>query len=260
MAIKPLSTSRTRDLAGPAEPVASAHAVSSTKGVESPGQHQGPAQRQPGDGQAPRRPREQRELEEQRHALARMILGVFEPAGALEDAPAAATAGPAAGEPGAEMSAAARDAASAAQAARDLRLELAIVEFMYALFHALDQIDDAEPTLAHGVLVPGGVAAGGRSAFGERLDLLAARMLAVPAVASSAAGAAHHNGVPPRLMRAYEGVLHAIHGVPTAAPGGADPRQALAALLRRLANAMHVAPTLGYSAASTAGGLLRVSA
>jgi hypothetical protein len=258
MAMKPLSTSRTRDLAGPAEPVASAHAVSSTKGVESPGQHQGPAQRQPGDGQAPRRPREQRELEEQRHALARMILGVFEPAGAPEDA--GATGGSAAGEPGAEMSAAARDAASAAQTARDLRLEQAIVEFMYALFHALDQIDDAEPTLAQRVLAPGGAAAAGRSAFGERLDLLAARMLAAPAVASGAAGAAHDGGVPPRLMRAYEGVLHAIHGAPTVAPGGADPRHALATLLRRLANAMHVAPTLGYSAASTAGGLLRVSA
>ncbi len=259
--MKPLSTSRTRDVAGPAEPVASGRAVSSTKGVESPGQHPGPAPRQHGDGRAPRRPREERELDEQRHALARMILGVFEPEGSPGDAPLDESGGEAGRGPGGEIAAAASEAASAAaQTARNSLLEQAVVEFMYALFHALDQIDDAEPTLAHHALAPAGAASGGRSAFGERLDLLAGRILAPPAVSSSAPGSAHDTGVPPRLLRAYEGVLRTIHGERAVAPGAADPRHALAALLRRLANAMHVAPTLGYTAAATMGALLRVSA
>lgn len=270
--MKPLSTSRTRDLAGPAEPVASGRAVSSTKGVESPGQSHGPAQHQ-GARHAPRRPREERERGEQRQSLARMILGVFEPPGSPGGAPSGESRGESGSEAGGqsggehrggELSAGdapvASDAASAAQAARNLLLEQAIVEFMYALFHALDQIGDAEPTLAHRALAPGGAAGGGRSTFGERLDLLAGRILAAPAVSASAAGGSLGSGVPPRLMRAYAGVLHAIHGEPAVAPGGADPHHALAALLRRLANAMHVAPTLGYTAAATAGGLLRVSA
>jgi hypothetical protein len=266
MAMKPLTTTRPRDLAGTTEPVGSAPAVSSIKGVESPGEHHGPAERQHGDGRTPRRPREERELDEQRRALARMILGVFEPAGSPADGASGAPAGGQGGEPrrgpdGEHSdggSPAAGDVASAPPATRNVLLDQAIVEFMYALFHALDQIDDAEPTLAHRALAASGAASGGRSAFGERVDLLANRLLAAADATPGAAGRAVSGGLSTRLARAYEAVLRAIHS--ERAGAAVDPRPELAALLRRLANALHVAPTLGYATSSTAGALLRVTA
>lgn len=235
MAMKPLPTSRTRDAAGSAEHGAmGGRAVNATKGVESPGQRDAAAMRHHGDAGGQPRPREERELDEQRRALASLILGVFE-------------AGAGSGHAPAQTSAAAQGSAAAAPEARNLLLEQAIVEFMYALFHALDEIDDAEPTLAHRVAGPGHAVSGGRSAFGERVDLLAARVAASP-------------NPPPRLGRAHAGVLRAIHGDVQAPAEAGDARFALAALLRRLANAMHVAPALGYGTSANAGALLRVRA
>ena len=233
--MKPLPTSRTRESIGAVEHGAmGARAVHSTQGVESPAQKDGASARQHGEGGA-QRPREERELDEQRRALAALILGVFE-----ADPHAAGTAHAHAG-------AAPQGGATTPQAARNPLLEPAIVEFMYALFHALDEIDDAEPTLAYRVAAPTHGATSGRSAFGERVDLLAGRI----------AASSHP---PPRLERAYAGVLRAIHGDAAAFVLASEPRHALAALLRRLANAMHVAPTLGYGTSANAGALLRVRA
>jgi hypothetical protein len=236
MAMKPLPSSRTRD-ASAEHGAMGVRAVHSTKGVESPSQGDTTGARQNPQG-TPHRPREERELDEQRRALASMILGVFE-----------ADTHPGGAAPAQTQAAAPPQAApdAAPRAARDPLLEGAIVEFMYALFQALDQIDDAEPTLAYRAAVPGHGAASARSGFGERIDLLASHI----------AAAAH---APPRLERAHAGVLNAIVGAAAASADTGHARSALAALLRRLANAMHVAPSLGYGASANAGALLRVRA
>ena len=252
MAMKPLSTSRTRDVAGPAEPVAmSGRAVSPSKGVELPGQAnptQDPRDA-PGHGrQQP--PREEHELDEQRQALARLIVGVFEAEGESAGGEAVREVDP---PP-------AQDAATAPQPLRNPELEQAVIEFMYALFHALDQIDDAEPTLAYRVPASGSAAVGSRSAFGERLDLLASRIAAAAPAAPGSSADAAASSLSPRLVLGYTCVLRAIHGDPALLTPPSDARPALAALLRRLANTMHVARTTGYATAATAGALLHVRA
>jgi hypothetical protein len=252
MAMKPLSTSRTRDVAGPAEPVAMiGRAVSPSKGVELPGQANATRDPQDAEGHGQQqRPREERELDEQRQALARLIVGVFEVEGESGG-----------GEPLREADPApTQDAATAPQPLRNPELEQAVIEFMYALFHALDQIDDAEPTLAYRVPASGSAAAGSRSAFGERLDLLASRIAAASPPAPGSSAEAAEFGLSPRLVLGYTSVLRAIHGDPALLTPASDTRPALAALLRRLANAMHVARTTGYATAATAGALLHVRA
>lgn len=243
MAMKPLPTSRSRDATSPADP--GGRAVTSSKGAESPAQKEQGAQ--PGGAGPQRRPREQRELDEQRRALAKLVLGVFE---VQADTEAALPPADAAAQPG---------SATAPRPMLDPRLEQAILEFMYALFDALDQIDDAEPTLTFGVA--GQTAAPvGRSAFGERIDLLAGRIAALPPAAVAPASGGYAASLSAGLELAYLAVLR-VFNADAAAP--AEPgllRQALAALLRRLANAMHVAPTLGYGTSGNAGALLRVRA
>lgn len=241
--MKPLPTSRARDATGAAEQGAG-RSVSSTKHIESPSQKDVAADGQQGKGR--QRPREERELDEQRRALTKLVLGVFEVEPEAESA--VAPAGDAAASGGAD----------APRKALDPRLEQAILEFMYALFHALDQIDDAEPTLAYGLAAPGHALASGRSAFGERIDLLASRIAALPPRPSDRGGAAA--SLSAGLELAHSGVLRVIHGDAAVPNEASHPRIALAALLRRLANAMHVAPTLGYGTSANAGALLRVRA
>lgn len=243
--MKPLPTSRARDATGAAEQGAG-RTVSSTKHIESPSQKDVAADGQAGKGR--QRPREERELDEQRRALTKLVLGVFEVELEQEAAPAAAGDAPAAG------------GAAALPRALDPRLEQAILEFMYALFHALDQIDDAEPTLAYGLAAPGHSPTSGRSAFGERIDLLASRIAALPPTPLSPSEGAAAASLSAGLELAHLGVLRVIHGAAAVMDETGNPRLALAALLRRLANAMHVAPTLGYGTSANAGALLRVRA
>ncbi len=247
MAMKPLPTSRSRDATSPAEPGGAAgRAVTSSKGIESPAQKDAGAQQ--GEGQPQRRPREQRELDEQRRALAKLVLGVFE---VQVDPKAAAPSGDAAAPTG----------TAAPRQALDPRLEQAILEFMYALFDALDQIDDAEPTLTYGVAgAPASAAPSGRSAFGERIDLLASRIAKAPPATATQGGSASVTSLGAGLELAYLGVLRVFHAGAAAPAEPGVLRMALAALLRRLANAMHVAPTLGYGTSGNAGALLRVRA
>ena len=246
MSMKPLPTSRTRDVAGATDPGAG-RSVSSTRSIESPSQKDVAADRERGEGR--HRPREERELDEQRRALTKLVLGVFE---VEPDAgPVAAPAG----------DAGASGSANSPRKELDPRLEQSILDFMYALFHALDQIDDAEPTLALGLAAPSHAPPSGRSAFGERIDMLASRIAVLPSTPApadptSAAGLSLSAG----LELAHAGVLRAIHGDAAVSIEAAHPRLALAALLRRLANAMHVAPTLGYGSSANAGALLRVRA
>ncbi len=244
--MKPLPTSRTRDVAGATDPGAG-RSVSSTKSTESPSEKDVAADRERGEGR--QRPREERELDEQRRALTKLVLGVFEVEHEVGSAAAPADAAAAAG------------GADGPRKALDRRLEQAILDFMYALFHALDQIDDAEPTLALGLGAPGHAPPSGRSAFGERIDLLASRIAALPSTPAPAdpAGAAALS-LSAGLELAHAGVLRVIHGDAAVPNEPGHPRVALAALLRRLANAMHVAPTLGYGSSANAGALLRARA
>lgn len=233
--MKPLSTSRTREATGaPEHGAMGVRAVNPSRGVDSQAQSDAASGRQHSEGGQPR-PREERELDEQRRALASLILGVFE-----ADPHSAGTTQAQSGAP-------AQDGATPPRPARNPLLEPAIVEFMYALFQALDEIDDAEPTLAVRVSVPAHGASSGRSAFGERIDHLGSRIAA-------------SNHPPLRLASAHAGVVRAIHGEAGALAQAHGPRHALAALLRRLANAMHVAPTLGYGSSANAGAMLRVRA
>ncbi|MFZ2651538.1 MAG: hypothetical protein WA210_15690 [Burkholderiaceae bacterium] len=255
--MKALSTSGTRGSAGAVETVAmTGRAVSAATGVDWPSRNDAATARQARDGHPGQRRREEREFDEQRRALAALVLGVFE-----------ARSESRAGEPGRSSAPASRQVSIGAPlSSRDLQIEQAIVEFMYALFEALDQFDAAEPTSIdrrHGAR-PDSAAAGGRSAFGERVDRLARR------IAVAWPGPASDEGLPAaaslspsplsRLARAHAGVLSAIHSDGVFPAPASDPRIDLSALLRRLANALHVAPTLGYAAAGTAGALLRVLA
>ncbi len=245
MAMKPLPTSRAREVAGAAEQGAG-RSVGSTKSIESPSEKDGGADKQHGNGR--QRSREERELDEQRRALTKLVLGVFEVD--LEV--------PSAAQP--PRDAAAPGGAGAPRKLLDPRLEQSILEFMYALFHALDQIDDAEPTLALGLAASGASPPSGRSAFGERIDLLASRIALLPTAAAHPAGTSAAPSLSAGLEVAHLGVLRVIHGDAAVPDEVAHPRLALAALLRRLANAMHVAPTLGYGSSANAGALLRVRA
>jgi hypothetical protein len=209
--------------------------------------------RQSGQGAAGRRPREERERDALRRALSELILGAFDAPAATEPAPPD-DAGTNPAFPGAR---------GARAAAADPRLQPALLEFMYALFHALDQIDDAEPTLEFAAF-PQGLAnpRSMRSAFGERLELLARRIAVPPpdARADPDPAPAGFEGVDARLARGYVDVLVVLKG---AGPwDGPEPqgRARLSALLRRLANAMHSAPTLGCGLTSSVGAMLRVSA
>jgi hypothetical protein len=225
--------------------------VASTKGKRVAEDDEGRGQGQRSGGG---RPREERERDTQRQALARLILGAFD---VIVDAPAADTGTAAMAAPKPTLPA----------AVRDPELERAILEFMYALFHALDQIDDDEPLIeivSRPIGLGPGAARPGRNAFGERLELLARHVAAAPPedVAVTDDAVPGFEGVAPRLARSYTEVLRLIH-----VGGGADrpnaaatPRAQLAALLVRLANALHVAPTLGYGLPSAAGAMLRVRA
>lgn len=257
MSVNPFPFTQTRELAStsPAElGTASARALAAARTGKRVGEDE--EGRGQGDGSGQGRPREERERDTQRQALARLILGAFdvvtEASGATPSVPPAASAPLNGAKPA---------------AARDPELERAILEFMYALFHALDQIDDAEPLIEivnrQVGFGPGAVRAG-RNAFGERLELLARHVASQPPedLVLPADTVSGFEGVAPRLALSYTEVLRLIH-----AGGRADrtnaattPRAQLAALLVRLANALHVAPTLGYGMPSAAGAMLRVRA
>ena len=239
MATNPVTRKPARDAARTAPTEASARASVASAADRDP------TRGQPRAGSR-RQPRDQRELDEHRRALANLILGVFDQPAQQQGADQGTRApGPADSEQ--------RDAASSAQ--RNARLEVAVVEFMYALFDALDEIDDSEPTLCVDPPAPVAVAAAQRrSAFGERVDLLARR------VESVAEGPMEPSTATARLARSHAAVLQAIHTDSSKPHASADQRAAIGALLRRLANALQVAPTLGVAAPSTAGALLRVRA
>jgi hypothetical protein len=202
------------------------------------------------------RPREERERDTQRQALARLILGAFD---VIVDTPSSAASAPPAPVP--------KPATAMASPVRDPELERAILEFMYALFHALDQIDDTEPLIeivSRQVGFGPGATRTGRNAFGERLELLARHVAAIPPDGAPVPDDAVPGleGVAPRLARSYTEVLRLLYAAGRAdrPSSAATPRAQLAALLIRLANAMHVAPTLGYGMPSAAGAMLRVRA
>lgn len=252
MSVNPFPFTQTRELAAtsPIDPGSTGgRVVASSKGkrVAEDDEDRGQGQ---GSGQG--RPREERERDTQRQALARLILGAFD---VVVDAPAA------------DAGAVPKPAGASTSAVRDPELERAILEFMYALFHALDQIEDSEPLIeivSRQVGLGPGAARAGRNAFGERLELLARHVAAEPPEDAPAAddAVAGFEGVAPRLARSYSEVLRLIHaGGRTDRPNTATtPRAQLAALLMRLANALHVAPTLGYGLPSAAGAMLRVRA
>jgi hypothetical protein len=261
MSVNPFPFTQTRDFAAtaPVELAASGtRAVSSTKAAKRVGDDDDADARQRGEGSGRGKPREERERDTQRQALAKLILGAFD---VIVDTPSGAPAGPGNADSNPHRS------SGAGATVRDPELERAIMEFMYALFHALDQLDDAEPAIEI-VTRPMGIGPGstrsGRNAFGERLDLLARRVAAVPSdsVALDVDTVAGFEGVAPRLARSYADVLQVIQGDKRVerTHSGASPRAQLAALLLRLANAMHVAPTLGYGMPSAAGAMLRVCA
>lgn len=257
MSVNPFPFTQTRDVAATSSlelGTGSARAVGSAKtgkriGEDDDGRGQGDASDQG-------RPREERERDTQRQALARLILGAFD---VIVDTPTAD--GSAAPTP------VPKPASAQPRPVRDPELESAILEFMYALFHALDQIDDTEPLIeivSRQVGFGPGAARTGRNAFGERLELLARHVAATPADGARVPEDAvpGFEGVAPRLALSYTEVLRLLH-----AAGRADrpstattPRAQLAALLIRLANALHVAPTLGYGMPSAAGAMLRVRA
>lgn len=255
MSVNPFPFTQTRDHATPLEiGAAGARVVGSTQGGKRVGKDDDERSQQDTAGQG--RPREERERDTQRQALARLILGAFdvivEPGPAGPDATPAATPKPQGGK---------------AAVVRDPELERAILEFMYALFHALDQIDDSEPMIevvSRQVGFGPGAARTGRNAFGERLELLARHVAAEPAEGAPVPADAvpGFEGVAPRLAHSYTEVLRLIHAAGRAdrPSSAATPRAQLAALLVRLANAMHVAPTLGYGMPSAAGAMLRVRA
>lgn len=237
MSVNPFPFTQTRELAAtsPIDPgTPGGRVVASSKGKRVAEDDEGRGQGQE-SGQG--RPREERERDTQRQALARLILGAFD---VIVDAPVA------------DAGAAPKRVDARPVAPRDPELERAILEFMYALFHALDQIDDSEPLIeivSRQVGLGPGAARAGRNAFGERLELLARHVAAVPfedaAVPDDAVPG--FEGVAPRLARSYTEVLRLIHagGRADRPNAAATPRAQLAALLVRLANALHVAPTLG---------------
>ena len=256
MSVNPFPFNHTRDFAAtaPLELGAAGRVVNSAQGVRRIGEEDGRESRRQGEDRG--KPREEREHDAQRQALAKLILGAFD---VIVDDQA-----PPSNEPG--LSASGRAEPDQPQSViRNPRLEEAILEFMYALFHALDQIDDAEPTVEF-VTRPMGIGPGsgrtGRNAFGERLDLLARRVALPPADVTPPAvdAMAGFEGIDPRLARSYADVLRLIHGDARTERSSTAPRMQLAALLLRLANAIHVAPTLGYGTPSAAGAMLRVRA
>jgi hypothetical protein len=258
MAVNPFPFTQTRDLAAtsPLErSTAGKRVVVSAAGAKRIAEQDDMDSRQHDEGAEHPKPRDERERDAQRQALSNLILGAFDE---LIDAPAASTSQHAALD--------GRDTSGhgAGPAEQHPDLEKEILEFLYALFQALDQIDDAEPTL-DGVIRPFGAAGGGRSgrsAFGERLDLLARRIASGPVelLPKAQAGLEGLEGVAPRLARSYLAMCGLVQGGGRTERPGTSPRAQLAALLLRLANALHVAPTLGYGAASGAGAMLRVRA
>ena len=102
----------------------------------------------------------------------------------------------------------------------------------------------------------------GRSAFGSRLDLLARRFSAEPTFPLTFADpvAPGFEGIEPRLAQSYSVLLRVIHGDSSFERSIQRPRAHLAALIARLANAMHVAPALGYGTNTRTGAMLRVRA
>lgn len=260
MSVNPFPFTQTRDLAAtsPLEHSASGkRVVVSAAGSKRIGEHDDRDSRRHDDDAEHPKPRDERERDAQRQALSNLILGAFDE---LIDAPAASTLQQAAPVD--------RDTSGnrSRPAERHPDLEKEILEFLYALFQALDQIDDAELNL-DGMARPFGTAGGsrgGRSAFGERLDLLARRVASGPVelLPAAQAGLQGLEGVAPRLARSYLAMLGLVQGEGRTERPGTSPRAQLAALLLRLANALHVAPTLGYGTASGAGAgaMLRVRA
>ena len=260
MSVNPFPFTQTRDFAAtsPLELGSSGtRAVSSAMGSKRVGDDSEPeGSRRRREGASQGRPREEREHDAQRQALARVILGAFD---VNSDARPADTPDRAV----ADQHGAGPEAPHAVS--RDPRLEAAILEFMYSLFHALDQIDDAEPTIEF-VTRPMAIGPGsgrtGRNAFGERLDLLVRDIAVDPGNAwlKSTESLPGFEGIEPRLALSYSEVLTVLHGDARPERHGSSPRAQLAALLMRLANAMHVAPALGYGMPSAAGAMLRVRA
>ena len=258
MSVNPFPFTQTRDLAAtsPLEHSTSGkRVVVSAAGSKRIAEHDDKDSRQHDDGAEHHKPRDERERDAQRQVLSNLILGAFDE---LIDAPAASTSQHAVRDD--------RDTSGhgSRSAERHPDLEKEILEFLYALFQALDQIDDSEPTL-DGVTRPFGAAGGGRSgrsAFGERLDLLARRVANGPVelLPNAQSGLEGLEGVAPRLARSYLAMLGLVQGGGRIERPGTSPRAQLAALLLRLANALHVAPTLGYGTASGAGAMLRVRA
>lgn len=258
MSVNPFPFTQTRDLAAtsPLEHSASGkRVVVSAAGSKRVGEHDDRDTRRYDDGAEHPKPRDERERDAQRQALSNLILGAFDE---LIDAPAASTSQHAALDD--------RDISGLGSrpVERHPDLEKEILEFLYALFQALDQIEDAEPAL-DSMSRPFGAAGGGRggrSAFGERLDLLARRVASGPVelLPKAQAGLEGLEGVAPRLARSYLAMLDLVQGGGRTERPGGSPRAQLAALLLRVANALHVAPILGYGAASGAGAMLRVRA
>ncbi len=258
MSVNPFPFTQTRDLAAtsPLEHSTSGkRVVVSAAGSKRIGEHDDKESRQREDGAEHPKPRDERERDAQRQALSNLILGAFDE---LIDAPAPSTSQ--------HAGFADRDTSGNGlrQAERHPDLEKEILEFLYALFQALDQIDDTEPTI-DSVSRPfgaAGVGRSGRSAFGERLDLLARRVASGPVelMPKTQGGLEGLEGVAPRLALSYLAIRGLVQGEGRTERTGTNPRAQLAALLLRLANALHVAPTLGYGAASGAGAMLRVRA
>ena len=258
MSVNPFPFTQTRDLAATSaleHSTSGKRVVVAAAGSKRIAEHDDKNPRQHDEAAEHHRPRDERERDAQRQALSNLIVGAFDE---LVDAPAASTSQHAVLDGGDTSGHGARPVE------RHPDLEKEILEFLYALFQALDQIDDAESTL-EGLTRPFGAAGGGRSgrsAFGARLDLLARRVASGPLelLPKAQAGLEGLEGVAPRLARSYLAMLGLVQGGGRTERPGTSPRAQLAALLLRLANALHVAPTLGYGAASGAGAMLRVRA
>lgn len=259
MSVNPFPFAQTRDLAATSAlelGASGGRAVSSAKGSRRVGEEAeaDEARRQPHGEHG--QPREERERDAQRQALAKLILSAFElwpePHPAQADTTPVADSAPPGTQP-------------PKVAVHDPRLEAAILEFMYALFQALDQLDESEPTIEF-VTRPMGIGPGsgrtGRNLFGERLDQLARNVATAPIEALTKGGDSlpGFEGIEPRLANSYFEVLQLLQVDGRSERPGANPRAQLAGLLMRLANAMQVASTLGYGMPSAAGAMLRVRA
>ena len=259
MSVNPFPFTQTRDFAATSAlelGSSGTRAVSPAQASKRIGKDEAQGSPKQRDGTGQGKPREERERDAQRHALAKLILGAFD---VIDDLPIVEAQVSGANPQDEAL------ANEARAAARNLQIEQAILEFMYALFHALDQLDDAEPTVEF-VTRPMGIGPGsgraGRNAFGERLELLAQRVAAVPVELAPGSGKflPGFEGVDLRLASGYGEVLRLLHGDVHEGRLSSSPRAQLTVLLLRLANAIHIAPTLGYGLPSAAGAMLRVRA